>query len=220
MRNETIRLVCFDLGGVVIRTCGSWDHARSRAGLPSHEPADRDRFEEAVRAADDRHQLGAVADEEFFREIARLAGGFYAPDEVARIHDAWLLGEYAGMDRLVAELNALAGLRTACLSNTNHRHWMMMAGNGEPSSRPEFPAFRGLAHRHASHLLGLAKPHPEIYREFERRTSRSGREILFFDDRAENVDAARSLGWSAEQIDAAGDTAGQAREHLRRHGIL
>jgi putative hydrolase of the HAD superfamily len=217
MRNETIRLVCFDLGGVVVRTCGSWELACSRAGLPAHEPADRREFEERVRAADDRHQLGLFTDEEFFREIARCTGGQYEPEEIARIHEAWLLGEYAGMDRLVAELNARDGLQTACLSNTNHRHWIVM---GDTSSRSDFPAFRMLSHRHASHLLGIAKPHPDIYRAFERQTARSGREILFFDDREENVDAARAVGWNAEWIDAAGDTSGQARAHLRRYGIL
>ena len=44
-------------------------------------------------------------------------------------------------------------------------------------------------------------------------------EVLFFDDLAENIDAARSLGWRAEQIDPSGDTAEQVVRHCRSNGL-
>ncbi len=66
-----------------------------------------------------------------------------------------------------------------------------------------YPAFRALLHRGASHLYGLVKPWPEIYRRFTRELGASPGEILFFDDREENVIAARAEGWRAERIDAA-----------------
>ena len=34
MPHKTIRLVCFDLGGVIIRICRTWLEACRRAGLP------------------------------------------------------------------------------------------------------------------------------------------------------------------------------------------
>ena len=45
------------------------------------------------------------------------------------------------------------------------------------------------------------------------------REILFFDDAEENVQAARAVGWRAERIDPAGDTARQIAEALAQHGV-
>ena len=44
--------------------------------------------------------------------------------------------------------------------------------------------------------------------------------IVFFDDLAENVEAARAAGWNACPVDPHGDTAGQMRAHLINHGVL
>ena len=44
--------------------------------------------------------------------------------------------------------------------------------------------------------------------------------ILFFDDDPANVEAARARGWRAERIDAAGDTAAQLLDALRRHAVI
>ena len=94
--------------------------------------------------------------------------------EAALIHEAWLLGEYRGMDQVVAELNGR--VRTACLSNTNAPHWNQMMRNGRTTNSPPlpapfqpaaFPGFHLLGLREASHLLGLAKPSPRIYAAFE-----------------------------------------------------
>ena len=77
-----------------------------------------------------------------------------------------------------------------------------------------------LNHRHASHLLGLAKPDPAIFRRFEELTDRHGNEILFFDDRSDNINATRALGWHAEQINPEADTAAQIAEHLGRYRVM
>ncbi|MEU9407354.1 HAD family phosphatase [Streptomyces sp. NPDC048281] len=45
--------------------------------------------------------------------------------------------------------------------------------------------------------LGLMKPDPRIYRGAEERLGRAASDIVFFDDRAENVAAARAHGWRA-----------------------
>ena len=66
----------------------------------------------------------------------------------------------------------------------------------------------------------MAKPDPAIYAEFERLAGVRGDGILFFDDRAENVDAARRRDWRAHRIDPESDPIAQVREHLRRYGVL
>jgi FMN phosphatase YigB (HAD superfamily) len=67
--------------------------------------------------------------------------------------------------------------------------------------------------------LRLAKPDEAIYRAYEKATGVAGAEIIFFDDLAENIEAARAAGWNAEQIDHTGDTAEQVRMLLSRYGI-
>ncbi len=43
--------------------------------------------------------------------------------------------------------------------------------------------------------------------------------MLFFDDAEENVRAARAVGWRAERIDPAGDTARQMTGALAEHDV-
>src|SRR5205085_2176142 len=132
--------------------------------------------------------------------------------------------EYPGIGALIDELHA-RDVETACLSNTTDTHWVRLLhadGGGPLPGAPAFPAVRGLRHHFASHLLGLAKPDPAIFLAFEAATGQTGAEILFFDDLAPNVAAARELGWRAELIDPRheGGTAPQLRRHLTRHGVL
>jgi FMN phosphatase YigB (HAD superfamily) len=109
---------------------------------------------------------------------------------------------------------------TACLSNTNHSHWQRLAGL---DGRREYSAVPELRHRLASHLVGYIKPDPQIYRLAHATFSEAGavrpEGIIFFDDLAENVSAARSAGWTAFLVDHRGDTAQQMREHLLGIGI-
>ncbi len=83
----------------------------------------------------------------------------------------------------------------------------------------EFPTVGRLRHRFASHELGLNKPDPAIYHHVERQLGYTGKQILFFDDAEENVIAAREVGWRAEGIDPARDTARQMTEAMAEHGV-
>jgi FMN phosphatase YigB (HAD superfamily) len=67
--------------------------------------------------------------------------------------------------------------------------------------------------------MGLVKPDAEIYRAFERATGAAPGDVVFFDDLAENVDAARACGWDAVLVDHGGDTAAQVLAALRARGV-
>ncbi|HEY3380004.1 MAG TPA: HAD-IA family hydrolase, partial [Armatimonadota bacterium] len=82
----------------------------------------------------------------------------------------------------------------ACLSNTCAPHW------ADLTNAVRYPGIAALDFQHASHLFGVAKPDPAIYQLFEAATGQRSEEILFFDDRAENVAAAQACGWHAVQI--------------------
>lgn len=214
----TIRCVCFDWGGVLLRICKSWAEGCARAGV-----APRPLAQDAAHAAE-RHRIahdyqeGKLTCAEFLDRMHHATLGAYSRDEIRAVHDAWLIEEYPGVAELVADLHQVPGLTTGMLSNTNHMHWARQQSGGPGG--PCFPTAGTLRHRHASHLLRAAKPDLAIYRAFERATGLAPGEILFFDDLADNIAAARAAGWNAEQIDPHGDTVAQMRRHLYRLGIL
>jgi len=211
--DDRVQLVCFDLGGVLLRICRSWSEGCRAAGLDLrsggsfvNDPSSANGRAELSA----RYQTGRIDSETYFRDLSLAVGSLYSPEEIARIHHAWVLEEYPRVGEVIDRVHD-AGLRTAALSNTNHAHWQRM---------PEFPAFSRLQCPLASHTLGLAKPDEAIYREAESRFGVAGRAIVFFDDLPENIEAARRVGWRAVQIDHAGDTARQIERGLRAHGAL
>jgi putative hydrolase of the HAD superfamily len=210
-----IRMVCFDAGGVLVRICRSWQEGCKAAGVEfrwSHEAAEGDAERTRITEA---YQRGLIGCDEFTLRMARTTAGLYDPAEFRAVHDAWILGEYEGVCALVRTLNTLSGVETALLSNTSASHWAnrhMLGGKGAS-------AVGLVRHAHASHLLGLVKPGPEIYRAFESATGAAPASILFFDDMEENVLAARSAGWRAELIDFRSETRPQIEAHLLAHGV-
>ncbi len=211
------RVVCFDWGGVLLRICRSWTEGCHAAGLEVRGEVQAPELVARRRAISEQYQVGRISTEEYGESMSRAMEGVYSPDEVLRVHDAWLIAEYPGVDRVVADLHAAPGVRTALLSNTNARHWERRA----PSrGLRHFPTAGSLHHPHASHLMGSAKPGLDIYKQFERLVGASADAIIFFDDLPENIAAASSLGWRAVQVDHNADTAEQIRAALVAAGVL
>ncbi len=213
----TVRMVCFDWGGVILRHCRSWEEGCAAAGLDLRIDA---RCEQGIarrRELTRLHQVGKFEHSQYLQALRDAVGGVYAVEELAKLHDAWLLDEYEGVHEVIASLASTPWLETGLLSNTNHAHWVTHLPSDDAPAR--YPTAGLLKHRHASHLMGLMKPGQEIYREFERLTSCASHEILFFDDLEENVRTARALGWHAVHVDHTGDTASQIKQALKTHGV-
>jgi putative hydrolase of the HAD superfamily len=209
--NNGIRLVCFDLGGVVVQICRSWAEGCTAAGIDVRGDvdglfADSRGWEEL----NGDYQCGRITTDEFARRFTELVDGLYTPAEVLRVHRAWTREEYPGVGALVDRVHE-AGLETAVLSNTCEDHWEVLH---------ELPAFRALRNRHGSHELGLRKPDPAIYAALEEAVGFGAEEIVFFDDLVKNVEAARGRGWDAVTIDPLGDTAGQMEGALVERGVI
>jgi FMN phosphatase YigB (HAD superfamily) len=218
VRSRPPRVVCFDLGGVLVAHCRSWAEGCERAGIPVRQ-ADWLASEAAKarrRAAIEVYQRGQCCTADYYAWLVEAFDGLYSMDEVACVHRAWILDEYPGAELLVHELNADPRVSTACLSNTNAAHWeRLVATEGEP----EFPACVRLRQRLASHELGWTKPEPRVFAIAGERFGVPGERILLFDDNLRNVEAARRAGWLAEQIDYRGDTALQIRRWLQHYGL-
>lgn len=213
-----VGVVCFDWGGVILGHHRSWAEACASAGIELRAGYEAPELMARRREITGRFQVGGLDPETFLKEIAAATGGRYTPDEVHRVHHAWLTREYPGVGTIIRELHD-SGVRTAVLSNTNELHWArhMPGPDGSPA---DFPTIGLVRYRLASHLMRLAKPGMAIFREAEGLIGARAGEILFFDDVQENVDAARRAGWRAELIDHTRETSPQIRRWLEAHGVV
>jgi putative hydrolase of the HAD superfamily len=219
-----VDLVVFDLGGVVVRICRSIGEAGKLVGIDVPDDLLTPEARAARKALHRDYERGLLACETFFARAAETTGGRLTPEQFRAMHLAWITGEYEGVGPLIDELHAV-GLDTGVLSNTNASHWSQMQEDDGPHG-PLFPSARKPRHRHASHLLGLAKPDAAIYRAFADRVAAARgapldpARIVFFDDLPENVEAARAQGWHAHRIDHTASPAQQMRRLLREaHGV-
>lgn len=204
------RIVCFDLGGVLVDICRTWSEACKLCGVPVKN-ADW-LASEAICArrslVADRYQRGELESGVYYASLADALDNLYTPAEVERVHRCWIKGEYPGVLALLDELGKHPEIRTACLSNTNAVHWALLT-NAE-----EYPALEKLQYRFASHLLGCTKPDGRIFAMVQAQVEVQPQEILFFDDMASNITAAREAGWNAVRIDPNRSPVSQIRSHL------
>lgn len=207
-------LICFDLGRVLVRICEGWADACQRAEVPVAPDAGHPTVKAELGAAVEALEVGAIDLAAFGARVAPLAEGM-TPDHVAAAVHVYLRGLYPGVAELLDELHA-SGLATACLSNTNATHWRIMFEAPEA----EFIPLGRLHHRFASHLVGARKPAASVYEHVERTTGIEAGRIVFFDDLAENVEAARARGWRAHRVDPADPPAPQMRLALQAEGVL
>jgi FMN phosphatase YigB (HAD superfamily) len=214
------RIICFDLGGVVVRICRSWGEACARSGLPEREPAlfNRPDLARARKDLVERYQTGGMPCDDFFAGVAGATAGLYSADDIRRVHNAWIIDDYAGIGGVIDRINATDYIMSACLSNTNHAHWAGMLGLPDGRGHGSH-AVSALEIKGASQLLRASKPGETIYRLAEELFRARGSEIVFFDDLEENIAAAKRLGWNAHQINHEGNTAEQVLAALQLHGI-
>jgi putative hydrolase of the HAD superfamily len=202
--------IVFDLAGVLLR----WRPEVVVAGcLPARAPDDAAARHWAGQifqgyggdwAEFDR---GTVVVDELVSRIARRTG--LSPAEVRAVVDA-VPGELQPLPETAALVETLrdAGHAPYFLSNMP-----APAADHVEAVHPVFRAFRDGVYSARVHAI---KPEREIFEIAARRFGASPGKLLFFDDVARNVEAARAAGWQAQQfVDAAG-----ARAELSRRGLL
>lgn len=212
MPKSPIQLICFDLGGVLIRLCDGWVHACERAKVtPTKSISDNDKRQ--LIGLVHREEVGALSEGDFFTSASPLLG--LSPSDTKAMSDAWLCGAFPGINKLIDTIND-AGFQTACLSNTNDNHWRVMIDPAHPNGLP----LDKLKHRFASHLVRDRKPNHSIYQHVEQATGLPPGAILFFDDAIENIEAATARGWHACQVTDPDDPATQMTSHLKKHNLI
>ena len=178
-----VTTVVFDLGKVLV----DFDYAIAARHLAAQAEKSAAEiyhviYDSPLLAA---YESARLTSRQFYDE-ARRAIGFHGDFAAFSSAFADIFSEIPAMIRLQEELRA-AGVPTFVLSNTNE-----IAVEHIRSRFPFFGGFTGLV---LSYEQGVMKPDAAIYRAAETLSGCGGREILFIDDRLENVRGAEQLGW-------------------------
>jgi putative hydrolase of the HAD superfamily len=132
-----------------------------------------------------RYETGLLTSAQFYQEV-RAATGFDGDFDEFGACFGDIFQPIEPMVLLQATLRR-NGLPTYIFSNTNElavRH-----------IRRNFPFFDNFDGYVLSYEHGAMKPQPALYEAVERLTGRRGAELLYLDDRPENIEAGAARGW-------------------------
>jgi HAD superfamily hydrolase (TIGR01509 family) len=132
-----------------------------------------------------RFETGLMTRQEFYEETRRHTN---FPGDLAEFssHFADIFSEIPPMIQLHAALRR-AKIPTYIFSNTND---LAIA-----HIRKSFPFFSNFDGYILSYEIGAMKPEAKIYEALETMSGKRGANILYLDDRQENVDAGAARGW-------------------------
>ena len=175
----------FDLGKVLV----DFDYsiaARKLAARSSKAPEDLHAFLGSSPLLVD-YESGRLTRETFYEAI-RDAIGFRNDLTEFGSYFADIFSEMPGTIALHAELRQ-RGFKTYIFSNTND-----LAIEHVQRNFPFFKNFDGYIY---SYEVGAMKPDAPIYDAMEKMCGRRGADLIYIDDREENIAAGAALGWRA-----------------------
>ena len=183
MKAPQPRAVVFDLGKVLL----DFDYGRAARAMAPRSLVDVDTFRQALDQSPllVRFETGFLTPEEMYADVVQVTGytGDFPTFEAA-FGD--IFSEIPVMIAAQAELRR-QGIPTFIFSNTN--------GLAVDFIRRKHPFFNGFTGHIYSHEVKCLKPQPKIYEAVEELSGCRGTELLYIDDRAENVTAGAVRGW-------------------------
>lgn len=203
-----MKFVVFDLGGVMVKIRRTWQEVCDGVGLIW--PPDAPDIQREIFNLYHRYHADEFSVSELASKLSLLTEQRFSPEQCLMAHRGILVGEYTGINQLIDELHH-RGTQTAVLSNTCADHWAILK---------TYPSVASI-HRHfTSFELKVSKPDPKIYQKVKSELGVAPHELLFFDDSAENIQAAKTCGWNGEVITSEGEPHQQLRKYLETYEIL
>ena len=199
-----VSVILFDLGNVVV----DWQPRRLyRARIKDPQRLESFLSEVCTLAWHTAHDRGVPMDANI---EARIADYPEFADDIRAWKTQWLdmfEGYVAGMPELIGRLES--------------RRHPLFALTNLPAEKAEetfgaFPMLRVFRNVLVSGVVGVVKPDPAIYRLALDMMGCPPDEVLFIDDRADNTDAARAMGFQTHTF----TDAGALERDLIAHGLL
>ncbi|HEY3448923.1 MAG TPA: HAD family phosphatase [Myxococcales bacterium] len=179
--------VLFDLGNVLVRLDlpRGLSHLRRLAGrrAPQTLESAELHFGEASTACN----RGDLSPEAFIAELARQLGAPASPTTHSSLVEAWcdIFEPWPEMEALADEV-LQAGHAAYLASNTDPLHFAFL--------ELQMPVLRRLTGLHLSYEARVMKPDPAFFTGLLARFGLRAADCVYLDDRAEHVEAARSVG--------------------------
>jgi HAD superfamily hydrolase (TIGR01509 family) len=176
-------VIVFDLGKVLV----DFDYsiaARRIAARSTQPPEKLDAFLSSSPALI-QFETGLVTRRDFFGQVRQATGFLGDLQEFGELF-ADIFSEMPPMIALHAELRE-RGFKTYIFSNTND----LAIGH----IRRNFPFFQNFDGYILSYEVKAMKPNAPIYAALEGMAGRRGAEIIYLDDRQENIAAGLARGW-------------------------
>jgi glucose-1-phosphatase len=178
-----VKAVVFDLGKVLV----DFDYSiasRKLAQRSSKAPSEVQKMLDHSPLLYSYESAGMTS-QEFYHEFC-VHAGFQGDFEEFAAAFGDIFSEMPEMIAFQRQLKS-EGVPTYILSNTNEiaiRH-----------VRKNFPFFANFTGYILSYEQRALKPHAPIYQAAERMAGCRGEELVFIDDRADNIEGAEKLGW-------------------------
>ena len=184
--NREVKLVLFDLGGVLVRL-GGLSAMQGLANAASDEELwDRWLACPWVRSM----QRGQCQPDDFAVGVVSDLALTISPTEFLERFRWWPEGLFDGAAELV---NTVRGrVRVGCLSNTNAVHWDQLRASWRVDQLFDVVFL--------SHEMRLLKPDREIFERVSSVAGCANEHIAFLDDSANNVDQAVRMGFQARKV--------------------
>ncbi|OUT61985.1 Alpha-D-glucose-1-phosphate phosphatase YihX [Stieleria bergensis] len=196
-----IEFVYFDLGNVLVR----FDPALACRNLATLFAVSEQRAEQALYGSglQTAYEHGELCDQEFAQQLCSdLCSDFISAQQTAPGRSTIAQQDVLdAISEMFTPIESMAGVvedvrerlgRVGLLSNTCFAHWDWIRRQNWAVSKLDFEVTL------LSCEVASMKPDAEIYRLAQQACGLAGEQILFLDDKAENVAAARNQGWHAE----------------------
>jgi putative hydrolase of the HAD superfamily len=180
----------FDLGNVLLH----FDHHRAARQMADVAGLDTEQVYELVFEGDleRRCELGELTAGELYEIFCEKTGTKPDFDELERAGSN-IFELNMSILSVVGQLDA-AGYRLGVLSNTSDSHWRFASDGRFGILNPAL----GMFDEHVlSYEVGAMKPDPQIFAAAADKAGVPVGEVFFTDDRPENVDGARNVGFDA-----------------------
>lgn len=177
------KAVVFDLGKVLL----DFDYSRAARAMIPHCSIGEQELTAAMNqsALLFRYETGLITTQEFFNEIKAVSKFCHGIGQFEPLFGD-IFSPIPEMIALNERLRA-AGFPTYIFSNTNE----MAIKN----IRARYPFYRNFSGYIYSYEHRSMKADPAIYEVVERTAGHKGADLLYIDDRAENIAAAKTRGW-------------------------
>jgi epoxide hydrolase-like predicted phosphatase len=209
---SSVKLIVFDMGHVFIdfkfdEVCRGFC-TRAGVGMEHFRPV-------VNRLSKLGYEIGQISTEGFLEQLNVELRAISVAEKikfnditVEEFHTLWN-HNFSENEEMAELLQHLKGRRAlALLSNTNESHF--------ESLESKYKVTRHFGLVFLSYLLGMQKPDLKIYEHVIEKAGLLPEEIVFIDDRTENIDAARSLGIISIQF----ESPAQLKQELRLLNLL